>query len=133
MIAFDSSEIANWADTAEASHQLPELIRRLVLATVPMPSLIRMPSGSSVRLPGWDGLLVVERGNAWVPPRASAWEFSCERRVKRKATADYENRTADPPPGVDVPTATFVFVTPRRWDDRQQWATASQEVRQESA
>ena len=39
MITFDSSEIANWADKPGAQHQLPELIRRLMLATVPMPSL----------------------------------------------------------------------------------------------
>ena len=67
MITFDSSEIANWADKPDAQHLLPELIRLLILATVPMPSLLDMPSGSSVWLPGWDGLLITERGNAWGP------------------------------------------------------------------
>ena len=56
MIPFDSSEISNWADKPDAQHQLPELIRRLILATLPMSSLLDMPSGSSVWLPGWDGL-----------------------------------------------------------------------------
>ena len=46
MIPFDSSEIANWADKPDAQHQLPELIRRLILATVPTPSLLHIPSGS---------------------------------------------------------------------------------------
>ena len=46
MIPFDSSEISNWADKPDSQHQLPELIRRLILATVPMPSLLAMPSGS---------------------------------------------------------------------------------------
>ena len=50
MITFDSSEIANWADKPDAQHQLPELIRRLILATVPTPSLLHIPSGSSVWL-----------------------------------------------------------------------------------
>lgn len=94
MIAFDASEVNAWASRPDAPHQLPELIRRLILATCPMPSLIQMPSGSSVHQPGWDGVLHVHEGNAWVPPGFSAWEMSCERNSKRKADDDYDKRTA---------------------------------------
>ena len=121
MISFDASEIENWADKPDAPHQLPELMRRLILATCPMPSLIAMPSGSSVTRPGWDGLLDVEKGNAWVPAGASAWELSVETRVERKADADYAKRTAAPG-GVDPSKTTFVFVTPRRWKGKGAWA-----------
>ena len=107
-------------------HQLPALVRRLILATVPMPSLPHMPSGSSVSRPGWDGLLVVEKGNAWVPDGASAWEFSRARDPRRKATDDYNKRTTDPK-GVDTPTTTFVFVTPRKWDGKLAWVNERQE------
>ena len=100
MITFDSSEIANWAHKPGAQHQLPELIRRLMLATVPMPSLLAIPSGSSVWLPGWDGLLVTVEGNAWVPDGASAWELSREKNPMSKATVDYKKRTEDPEGGV---------------------------------
>ncbi len=79
-----------------------------------------MPSGSSVRLPGWDGLLEVGGGNSWVLSGVSGWEFSCEKGVTSKANDDYEKRTADPL-GVDRSTSTFVFVTPRRWNGRRQW------------
>ena len=121
MIPFDSSEIVNWADKPGAQHQLPELIRRLILATVPMPSLLDMPSGSSVWLPGWDGLLVTAEGNAWVPDGASAWEFSREKNPRSKATADYKKRTENPE-GVDRTKTTFVFVTPRKWVGKGKWA-----------
>ena len=126
MIPLDSSEIVRWADNPDTQHQLPELVRRLVLATVPMPSLLHMPSGSSVSRPGWDGLLVVEKGNAWVPDGASAWEFSREGDPKRKATDDYNKRTTEPK-GVDTPTTTFVFVTPRKWDGKLAWVNERQE------
>ena len=79
-----------------------------------------MPSGSSVRLPGWDGLLEVGRGNAWVPSGVSGWEFSCEKGVTSKANDDFEKRTTDPL-GLDRSTSTFVFVTPRRWNGKRQW------------
>ena len=120
MIPFDSSEILNWADKPDSQHQLPELIRRLILATVPMPSLLHMPSGSSVWLSGWDGLLVTEEGNAWAPYGASAWEFSTEKKAGSKATADYKKRTANPQ-SVDASLATFVFVTPRAWKGKDKW------------
>ena len=121
MISFDSSDFNIWPEMPDAYHQLPDLVRRLLLATVPMPSLLDMPGGSSVRLSGWDGLVVVENGNAWVPYGSSAWEFSCEKDIKGKATSDYQKRTLDPK-GVNVLTATFMFVTPRRWAGKEEWA-----------
>ena len=117
MIAFDPSDIVRWADNPDAQHKLPELARRLVLATVPMPSVLNMPSGSSVSRPGWDGLLVVKEGNVWVPAYASAWEFSREGNPKSKAD----------PKGVDTPTTTFVFLTPRKWDRKLAWANERRE------
>ena len=86
MIAFDPSEIVHWADMPNAQGQLPELVRRLIMATVPMPSLLNMPSGSSIWRPGWDGGLVVENGNAWVPDGASGWEISCEKNPKEQGS-----------------------------------------------
>ena len=123
MIPFDSSEIEHWADKPDAPHNLPELVRRLILATVPMPSLLHMPSGSSVWRPGWDGMLVVENGNAWVPNGASGWEFSCEKNPKRKANQDYGKRTPDA-------ATTFVFVTPRSWAGKEEWARSLSEAGQ---
>lgn len=119
--SFDASEINNWSDTAEAEHKLPELIRHLVQDTLPeSPLRIDIPSGSSVRLPGWDGILEVGSGNTWVPSGISGWEFSCDKRVTSKASDDYEKRTADPLE-LNRATTTFVFVTPRRWKDKRQW------------
>lgn len=106
-------------DTAPA--KLPELIRRLVLSTLSeSPKRIHMPSGSSVRLPGWDGFLVVGQGNAWIPDGVSVWEFSCEKGVTAKANEDYEKRSENPL-GLDMTTTTFVFVTPRRWTGKWKW------------
>ena len=48
MIHFDPSEISSWANRPDANHQLPELVRRLILATVPELPRLDMPSGSAV-------------------------------------------------------------------------------------
>ena len=120
MIRVDSSEIANWASKPQASYDLPELIRRLILATVPQPSLLRIPSGSSVRLPGWDGVLDVEEGNEWVPKGTSVWEMSCEGDAEKKANADYGKRTAEPR-GVNAAGTTLAIVTSRTWQSKDSW------------
>ena len=126
MIAFDASDICHWANNPDAFHKLPELVRRLVMATVPMPSLLQMPSGSSVWRAGWDGLLVVEDGNVWVPPGASAWEFGSGKNPGDKAARDYRKRTKNTM-GVDRTDTTFVFVTPRRWEGKSKWARGRRE------
>lgn len=120
MIRFDSSEIVNWADNTEATDVLPELVRRLILAAVPLPDYLDIPSGSSVRMPGWDGLLSVSGENPWVPGGASAWEFSCEKNPKQKADRDYTKRTENPQ-GETASQTTFVFVTARRFKGKKAW------------
>ncbi len=120
MITFDPSDFFNWADKREAQHELPRLIRLLVRATCPETNRIDMPCGSSIGSPGWDGLLTVPSGNAWLPCGHLAIEMSCEQNSGSKANKDYEKRTNDPR-GVDVPNTTFIFVTPRRWQGKRQW------------
>ena len=120
MIPFDTSEIVNWADKPSAADVLPELVRRLILATTTLPESLDMPSGSSVRMPGWDGLLSVSEGNPWIPSGVSAWEFSCEKNPKQKANGDYEKRKEDPQ-GKIASQTTFVFVTTRRFRGKKAW------------
>ena len=120
MITFDSSEIVNWADRPDAHHVLPELVRRLILATISLPGFLDMPSGSSVRMRGWDGLLSVSEGNTWVSRGDSAWEFSCNNSPKQKADEDYEKRTANPR-SVIASQTTFVSVTARRFGGKNEW------------
>ena len=122
-ITFDPSEIANWADLPDAFFQLARLILLLVTedSALPKPSRIDIPTGSSVRMGGWDGILEIEHGNSWVPQGASGWEFSCKKeKIRQKATEDYEKRTMDPK-GLDISTTTFLFVTPRRWPGKREW------------
>ena len=118
---FDPSDISNWADLPDANHQLPELIRRLILATVPQLSRLDIPGGSAVWQEGWDGLLTATTGNAWVPDGASAWEFGCEKRPTSKANTDYRKRTDPPQEDVEIASTTFVFVTPRKWRNKRKW------------
>ncbi|WP_199085495.1 hypothetical protein [Bosea sp. ASV33] len=79
-----------------------------------------MPAGDSVILPGFDGELHSELGNAWVPAGHSCWELSCRADVAAKANEDYAKRSAGSSPDLRG-TRTYVALTARRWAGKARW------------
>ena len=120
MLLIDAQEIAVWAGTGGAAQDLPNIVRQLILATgVELAELV-MPGGSSVRLPGWDGMVRAGSGNLWVPEGDSVWELSCDGNPLGKANEDYRKRT-DEPLGLDRSQITYVAVTARRFNGKEAW------------
>ena len=113
--------VRDWADLRDAEGELPLLVRRLIgrVATV---TALAMPGGDAVNSPGWDGEVMAETGNAWVPPGRSCWEMGRDSVPATKAAEDYRKRTAETPADARRNT-TFVFVTPRRWNNKDAWRT----------
>lgn len=91
-----STTIKQWADTRSAQGLLPELILRLIRATLTNTSNIRFSNGDAVHLTGWDG--VVESADAIfnISPGISLWECGVNANPLQKANEDYNKRTKDP-------------------------------------
>lgn len=123
-------DITEWTNTnrRQAEDTLPLLVRKLVLASID-PSLLSFPSGDSVLVSGWDGVLNTDQGNAFIPAGVSVWELSTKRRIKRKANDDYQKRTSNPQ-GYDKRKATFVFVTSQTWANKDDWVREKDSERQ---
>lgn len=121
----NATDLVEWANRRDAQGLLPKVIRSLVLATVGNIERIAFSSEEGVQLGGWDGIIEVPEGNAFVPRGLSAWELGTNRDVKRKADEDYEKRTEDPL-GLDPSETIFVFVTPRRWSKKTEWVASRQ-------
>lgn len=117
--------LARWADTNEAKALLPELIRRLVHATLPRGDLERIdfPGGEETQRPGYDGVTKAKAGNAMVPADITYWELSGQAEVKKKLDADYEKRKQARGAG-DFSAVTYVGVTLRDFQQKQAWAAA---------
>lgn len=113
-------DLISWAARRDAQALLPQLIRRLIHATIKHPFYVGLPAGESVQIGGWDGIVKVGEGNAWVPDGFSTWEFGTNSNSKQKADGDYNKRCEDPL-GVIPAETTFVFVTPRRWSNKNEW------------
>ncbi|MBC7294001.1 MAG: hypothetical protein H5T84_07885, partial [Thermoleophilia bacterium] len=122
----NSKDIEFWAERLDARATLPRLVRRLVLATLERLEFISFRADEGVQLKGYDGIVQAPQGNAFVPPGLSVWELSTERNAKRKADEDYAKRSATPG-AVDPASASFVFVTARRWEGKESWAREKQQ------
>jgi len=119
-----AQDITNWANTKqkECQQYLPELIQRLIFASASKKDIkkIEFPSGDSVALSGWDGILTLNYESPFFPNKSSAWEIGADKSPGVKAESDYKKRTKDP---LDVKpkNSTYVFVTPRSWPKRGAW------------
>ena len=110
---------------------LPELVRRLVRATVPTEFLKKLdfPSDAEVQRPGYDGTTVVTQGTPFVPDGVGLWELGCEvGNAKGKADRDYEKRVEEHEGKVqagdaeEISQATYIAVTPVDWQNADKWA-----------
>ncbi|MCD4747546.1 MAG: hypothetical protein K8R58_14720 [Bacteroidales bacterium] len=112
----------NWAGRRDCQETLPLLVRKLIRATSNSIKNIKFPSGESVLFGGWDGILEVTEETEFFPIGTSLWEFGASKDPKTKADSDYTKRTSNPL-GFNPSESTFIFVTPRLWQNGEDWAS----------
>lgn len=122
LLSIKARQIEDWANSSEARDRLAVLLRTLIHSTGDDLSRVDFPGHDDAQRPGWDGW--VESGSAtpWIPQGKSGWEFGVGQDARSKATRDYANRLSIPP--MERAQCTFVFVTPRRWQGKDEWAKA---------
>ena len=115
-----STNLNQWADTKECQQLLPELVKKLIDASVSNLERLSFPSGDATALRGWDGIVSCEDCIDLVPAGISLWECGASEDVKGKIDSDYKKRTENSL-GYEKSEATFVFVTPRIWSGADEW------------
>lgn len=116
----DATDLDRWADTRSAQADLPRLVRRLIRSENDQVQRVEMRGGEGVGLTGYDGFVEASRATPFVPEGLSVWEMGVGGDPGAKAQRDYRSRT-DNPQGIDPAEHTFVFVTPRRWEEKKDW------------
>ncbi len=121
-LTITAEQIAGWAATnIDARGHLPVLLRHLIHSTGRELRRVDLPGFDNAQRHGWDGWVEAEAATAWVPAGLSGWEFGVNQRPRKKAESDYHARL-----GMLTPTeradCTFVFVTPRNWPGKNEWA-----------
>ena len=120
-LTITAHDIEHWANTNGAREGLPVLLRKLVHATGRDLVRVDFPGFDNSQRPGWDGWIEAGTATAWIPEGMSGWEFGTSNNPRRKAEDDYAKRSARLP--LDArEQCTFVFVTPRNWPGKVEWA-----------
>jgi excisionase family DNA binding protein len=115
----DATRLGLWADTQDARHVFPRLLRRLLAASGVEDLSGRAGEGTSLR--GWDLQATATQPTPWLPAGQLRLELGVGASPRTKAEKDYIARTRDPV-DVDPREACFIFVTPRRWAGGAKWA-----------
>ena len=118
----DATNLKQWAVRRDCQEILPLLIKRLIRATVKEIKNIRFPSGESVQIRGWDGILNAKSETEFIPSGESAWEISARKDFKCKAETDFNKRTKNPL-GINISEATYICVTPYSWSNKDEWCS----------
>ncbi|MCY4588807.1 MAG: helix-turn-helix domain-containing protein [Bryobacterales bacterium] len=121
-LTIKARQIEGWTGTdIEARQHLPVLLRRLIHATGRELRRVDFPGFDNAQRHGWDGWVEAEAATPWVPAGQSGWEFGVGQRPRDKAEHDYQARLAMLTPE-ERADCTFVFVTPRNWPGKNDWA-----------
>lgn len=114
-----TEHLDRWSSSAESRHLLPVLVRRLVHETFAHKDILRMdfPGYEQTDHGGFDGELEIDSQSQHVPHGKSVWEFGTSKDPGAKATEDFKKRTKC----CSDPNATFIFVSSRKWPNKQKW------------
>ncbi|HEY6802182.1 MAG TPA: hypothetical protein VI306_01265 [Pyrinomonadaceae bacterium] len=124
-------QLHHWVRSNEREAQgiIPELVGRLVAASVRKPNDIRFPRADSIGQSGEDGYLDTDTGFLpFVPAGKSFWEIGTGANPAAKANSDYSNRTGATTEKTRQ-ESTLVIVTPssavHAWtsDAQKNWRT----------
>jgi hypothetical protein len=94
------------------------------------PDKLRFPSGDAICVPGFDGVLLCNDKNRFVPMGQPVWEVGTQADYRGKAKKDYNKRSKEKvqrgkkgntAQKLDRSEITFVFVTPLVWPDKGNW------------
>src|SRR5580658_6368060 len=117
----NATDLSVWGETFDGKVGMPELIRRLIFASVGPAASVRFPSDESIQHAGWDGICESASATRFIPSGISGWEIGNQRSgISGKANDEFKKRSGKPL-GLDTRHTTFVFVTSQRFPNRDLW------------
>ncbi len=93
---------------------LPEIVKRLLIASNSSVTEHRFPSGDDIWAPGYDGVANCEMATTYVCKGKSVWEFGTNDDSLSKINEDYKKRTQNPL-GINKKETGFYLVIPKVW------------------
>ncbi len=127
ILTIRASQIDHWANRIETRSRLSLLVRKLVDSTGDGIVRADFPGHDDSQRPGWDGYVESSEQTQWIPAGFSGWELGTGGQPRQKANRDYRARLDSIPPD-ERGKHSFIFVTPRRWPVKDDWANGKREL-----
>ena len=124
-LTIKAKQIQEWADNIEARPLLPVLLRKLIHSTGHELREVDFPGYDNAEREGWDGRVEASAATPWIPEGKSCWELGTSKNPSRKAESDYATRLSSVSAG-ERAECSFIFVTPRNWPSKTEWAKSKQ-------
>ena len=123
-LTIKARQIHEWAEgNLDARQHLAVLLRKLVHSTGFELRQVDFPGYDNAERKGWDGVTDAAVATPWIPAGRTCWEFGTDRNAATKAEKDYAARRSSVP-AAERAECSFVFVTPRNWPGKAEWAKA---------
>ena len=123
-LTIKARQIEDWAaKDLDARQELPVFLRKLIQSTGRELREVDFPGYDNAQRKGWDGWVEADETTPWIPEGRSGWEFGTNQDPRAKAEKDYAARLLAISPA-ERANCTFVFVTPRNWPGKLEWARA---------
>ena len=122
-----AGQIDQWAKRIETRSRLPVLVRKLVDSSGSGIVRADFPGYDDAEQPGWDGYVESSQQTQWIPRGVSGWELGTSERPRQKADRDYRARL-DSVPHEERGKHSFIFVTPRSWPGKDDWASEKRQL-----
>ena len=126
-LTIKARQIQDWADYLNARQMLPVLLRKLIHSTGQDLRQVDFPGYDNAERKGWDGLIEAGAATPWIPEGKSGWEFGVNQNPRNKAESDYAARIRSVS-RAERRECTFVFVTPRNWSGKTEWARSKHDA-----
>lgn len=120
-------DIEAWSRRLDSRGQFPGVVRMLINRNNDQIMRLEMRDAEGTGAHGYDGIVEALRCSTLVPAGRSVWEMGVNGDANAKANKDYNERTKNPL-GENQADTTFVFVTPQRWDGKDNWAKEREET-----
>ena len=127
ILAIRAEQIDQWANRIETRSRLSVLVRKLVDSTGSGIVRADFPGYDNAERHGWDGYVESSQQTQWIPGGVSGWELGTSERPRQKANRDYNARLDSFPPE-ERARHSFIFVTPRSWPDKDEWASGKRDL-----
>ena len=122
-LTIKAGQIEDWAErNIDVRHLLAVFLRKLIHSIGDELRQVDFAGYDNAERRGWDGWVEADAATPWIPEGKSGWEFGTNKKLEEQGRERLCESHRFRLSGSEQAECTFVFVTPRNWPGKTDWA-----------